>query len=83
MNIYISNLGFNVDSSGLKDLFADYGPVASANVIKDKISGQSRGFGFVEINDDAAARKSIEELNGTMVDGRSIKVTEARPRENR
>jgi RNA recognition motif-containing protein len=83
MNIYVSNLGFNVGDEELKGLFKDFGPVSSAKVITDKLSNQSRGFGFVEMSDDNAAQKAVKELNGIMVDGRSIKVSEARPKENR
>jgi len=83
MNIYISNLGFNVKDEELSALFKDFGAVSSAKVITDKLSNQSRGFGFVEMSDDNAAQKAVKELNGVMVDGRSIKVSEARPKENR
>ncbi|HJS52980.1 MAG TPA: hypothetical protein VJ765_00510 [Chitinophagaceae bacterium] len=83
MNIYVSNLGFNVKDEDLKGLFKDYGNVASAKVIIDKLSNQSRGFGFVEMSDENAAQKAVKELNGIMVDGRSIKVSEARPKEDR
>lgn len=83
MNIYVSNLGFNVQDADLKELFAAYGDVTSAKVIMDKISNQSRGFGFVEMSDDASAKRAIDELNGTSVDGRSVKVVEARPREDK
>jgi RNA recognition motif-containing protein len=82
MNIYVSNLGFSFGDEDLKGLFSGYGAVTSAKVIMDKMTNQSRGFGFVEMSDDAAAQKAIKELNGTMADGRSIKVTEARPRED-
>lgn len=83
MNIYVSNLGFNVQDADLKNLFASYGNVSSAKVIFDKMTNQSRGFGFVEMSDDAAAQKAIDELNGTTTDGRAIKVVEARPREEK
>ncbi len=83
MNIYVSNLGFNVQDEDLKGLFTGYGEVSSAKVIKDKLTNQSRGFGFVEMPDDTAAGKALAELNGVMADGRSIKVSEARPREDR
>lgn len=83
MNIYVSNLGFNFGDEDLKNLFAAYGEVSSAKVIMDRITNQSRGFGFVEMSDDTAAAKSLAELNGTMADGRPIKVSEARPREER
>lgn len=81
MNIYVSNLGFSVNDEDLKNLFASYGTVSSAKVIMDKMTSQSRGFGFVEMPDEEAAQKALKELNGSMADGRSIKVTEARPRE--
>ncbi|HEY5773478.1 MAG TPA: RNA-binding protein [Ignavibacteriaceae bacterium] len=81
MNIYVSNLGFSVNDQDLKNLFAAYGTVTSAKVIMDKMTSQSRGFGFVEMPDEEAAKKALNELNGSMADGRSIKVTEARPRE--
>jgi RNA recognition motif-containing protein len=83
MNIYVSNLGFGVTDEELNKLFAGYGTVSSAKVIMDKFSNQSRGFGFVEMADDTAAGNAIKELNGVMADGRSIKVSEARPREER
>ena len=83
MNIYVSNFGFNLLDEDLKRLFTAYGTVASAKVIMDKINNQSRGFGFVEMPDDAAAQRAVSELNGTTSDGRSLKVTEARPREER
>ena len=83
MNIYVSNLSFNVTDDDLQGFFSDYGAVSSAKVITDKFTGKSRGFGFVEMPDDEAAKKAISELDGGVVEGRSIKVTEARPREER
>jgi RNA recognition motif-containing protein len=83
MNLYVSNLGFNVTDEGLNKLFIPFGAVSSAKVITDKFTQQSRGFGFVEMSDDQAANNAINELNGAMVDGRAIKVSEARPREER
>lgn len=83
MNIYVSNLGFNVKDESLKESFSVYGEVTSAKVITDKFTGQSRGFGFVEMSDDEAARKAIAELDQSSLEGRSIKVTEARPKEDR
>jgi RNA recognition motif-containing protein len=83
MNLYVSNLGFNTGDEDLKQLFVPYGDVSSAKVIMDKIMNKSRGFGFVEMPDDAAASKAMEELNGSMADGRNIKISEARPREER
>jgi len=83
MNIYVSNLGFDVQDDELKGIFTPYGEVSSARIITDKTTGQSRGFGFVEMSDNAAAKKAIEELNNSAVDGRNIKVMEARPKEER
>ncbi|MBS1660558.1 MAG: RNA-binding protein [Bacteroidetes bacterium] len=83
MNIYVSNLSFNVQDEDLKAFFTPYGEVTSARIINDKTTGQSRGFGFVEMSDDAAAKKAIEELNDATVEGRNIKVMEARPKEER
>jgi RNA recognition motif-containing protein len=83
MNIYVSNLSFNVQDEDLKSYFADYGDVASAKVITDKLTNRSRGFGFVEMSDDAAAQKAIAELDGATVDGRTIKVNVAKPREEK
>lgn len=83
MNIYVSNLGFNIQDGDLKDFFTPYGEVTSAKVITDRETGKSRGFGFVEMSDDAAAKKAITELDGGDVDGRTIKVVEAKPKEDR
>jgi RNA recognition motif-containing protein len=83
MNIYVSNLSFNVQDEDLKGFFTPYGEVTSAKVIMDKFTGRSKGFGFVEMSDNAAAQKAISELDNGTVDGRNIKVTEARPREER
>jgi RNA recognition motif-containing protein len=83
MNIYVSNLGFNVKDEDLKQVFAPYGEVSSAKIIMDKMTNQSRGFGFVEMADNAAAQKAVSELDGSSIDNRNIKVTEARPKEER
>ena len=83
MNIYVSNLSFNVKDEQLKAFFTPYGEVTSAKVITDKFTGQSRGFGFVEMSDNEAATKAISELDNGVVDGRNIKVTEARAKEDR
>jgi RNA recognition motif-containing protein len=83
MNIYVSNLGFNVQDEDLKEFFAPYGEVTSAKIINDRESGKSRGFGFVEMSDEAASKKAIAELDGATVEGRTIKVTEAKPKEDR
>jgi RNA recognition motif-containing protein len=78
MNIYIANLSFDLREEDLKKYFAPYGEVASVKIIMDKMTERSRGFGFVEMTDDTAAGKAIAELNGSMVDGRPIKVSEAK-----
>ena len=83
MNIYVSNLSYNVQDEDLREFFAPYGEVSSAKVIIDKVTGQSKGFGFVEMPDNAAGQKAIAELNNGTVDGRTVKVMEARPREDR
>jgi len=82
MNIYVSNLSFNVQDEDLREFFTPFGEVTSAKVINDRETGKSRGFGFVEMSDDAAATKAINELNGGSVDGRTIRVTEAKPKDN-
>ena len=83
MNIYVGNLAYSVTEDELRTAFAQFGDVSRANVITDKYSGQSKGFGFVEMSDKAAAEEAIAALNGTDLNGRSIKVNEAKPREPR
>ena len=83
MNIYVSNLSFDVQDEDLRGFFTPYGEVTSAKVIIDKFTNKSKGFGFVEMSDDAAARKAIAELDNGTVDGRNIRVSEARPKEDR
>jgi RNA recognition motif-containing protein len=83
MNIYISNLSFDVNDSDLRELFEEYGQVSSAKVITDKFSGKSRGFGFVEMPSDEEGQKAIEELNQAEYDGKVINVSVAKPREDR
>ena len=83
MNLYISNLSYNISDEDLRQLFADYGEITSAIVIMDRETGRSRGFGFVELSDDELAKKAIEELNQASYDGKVINITEARPREDR
>jgi RNA recognition motif-containing protein len=83
MNIYVSNLSFNVKDEDLKGFFTPYGEVSSAKVIMDRFTGQSKGFGFVEMSDDTAAKQAISELDNAAVDGRNVKVMEARPKEDR
>lgn len=83
MNIYVSNLSFNVQDGDLRDFFTPYGEVTSAKVINDRETGKSRGFGFVEMSDDAASKKAIAELDGADVEGRTIKVMEAKPKDSK
>jgi RNA recognition motif-containing protein len=83
MNIYVSNLSFNIQDEDLREFFTPYGEVTSAKVINDKFTGKSKGFGFVEMSDDEASKKAIAELDGATVDNRAIKVMEARPKEDR
>lgn len=82
-NLYVGNLSYGVSSSDLEKLFAEYGSVKRAQVISDKYSGQSKGFGFVEMQNDAEAQAAIQGLNLKEVDGRCLTVNEARPREER
>lgn len=82
MNIYVSNLNFKTTSEGLSELFAEHGDVSSAKVITDKFTGESRGFGFVEMS-DSDGKKAIEELNGSEFEGKTITVNVARPRTDR
>ena len=83
MNIYVSNLSFNVEDEDLKDFFTEYGEVTSAKVITDKFTGKSRGFGFVEMPDETSAKKAIAELDNASVENRNIRVMEAKPKEER
>jgi RNA recognition motif-containing protein len=83
MNIFIAGLSFKVNDADLSNLFEEYGTITSAKVITDRQSGRSKGYGFVEIDDSEAANKAIAELNGAEYDGRTISVSEARPREER
>jgi RNA recognition motif-containing protein len=83
MNIYVGNLSFNVTEADLKDLFSQHGTVQTASVIKDKYSGESRGFGFVEMPEKEEALKAISALNGKDLKGRNLKVNEAQPRTDR
>ncbi len=78
MKIYVGNLPFTVDDNGLKELFASYGEIEEANVITDKFSGRSKGFGFVTLPDEGA-KKAISEMNDKEVEGRNLKVNEAKP----
>lgn len=81
MNIYVSNLGYSVQNEDLTKLFGEYGYVSSARIITDKFTSKSKGFAFVEMLDKQAAEKAIKELDGKMIEGRSVRVSEARERE--
>jgi len=83
MNIYVGNLAYSVTDDELRDAFAAFGEVSRASVIMDRDTGRSKGFGFVEMPDDAAAETAIKELNEKPIGGRNIRVNEARPREDR
>jgi RNA recognition motif-containing protein len=83
MNLHVSNLSFEVRDEDLKGFFTPYGEVTSARIINDRMTGKSRGFGFVEMSDDKAAKKAMAELNDSAIDGRNLKVVEARPKEDR
>lgn len=80
MNIYVSNLNFSTKNDSLQDLFAQYGEVASANIITDRETGRSRGFGFVEMSNDAEGQQAIDALNDTEFEGKTITVNVARPK---
>lgn len=80
MNIYIGNLNYKVKESDLQQVMEEYAPVSSVKLIKDRETGKSKGFGFVEMENEAAARQAIEELNGAEYEGRTMVVKEARPR---
>jgi len=82
-NIYVGNLSYQTDDRELEDLFAPYGDIASARVITDRETGRSKGFGFVEMPDSAQAEAAISGLNDTEIDGRNLRINEARPREER
>ena len=83
MNIYVGNLSYQTTDDELRQAFEAFGEVSSANVIKDQYTGQSKGFGFVEMPEQASAREAIEKLNASELGGRNIKVNEARPRPDR
>lgn len=80
MNIYVGNLSWSMKDEDLSSLFSQYGAVTSAKILKDKVSGRSKGFGFVEMEDDEAARTAIANLNESEVQGRKLIVNESQPR---
>lgn len=83
MNIYISGLSYGTNDADLNELFTGYGDVSSAKIISDRYTGKSRGFGFVEMPNQAEGQKAIDELNGTEYDSKTIVVNIARPRTER
>jgi len=83
VNIFVGNLGFSVTDHDLRQLFESYGVVDKVSIITDRDTGRSRGFGFVEMPDSAAAKAAIQELQGTTLAGRTLNVNEAKPREPR
>lgn len=82
MKIFVGNLNFNATEEGLRSLFTQYGNVDSISILTNRDTGQPRGFGFVEMSDAGAARKAIDALNGMDFEGRTLNVSEARPRED-
>jgi RNA recognition motif-containing protein len=83
MKLYVGNLSFNTSNQDLSDMFGPFGTVQSANVVEDRETGRSRGFGFVEMSSKSEGEAAISDLNGKEVDGRSLTVNEAKPREDR
>ncbi len=83
MNIYVGNLSFDATESDIENAFGEYGEVRTVNIVKDRATGRSRGFGFVEMNDAQAAQQAINGLNTKEIAGRAVTVNEARPREDR
>jgi RNA recognition motif-containing protein len=83
MRLYVGNLSYSVTSQSLETLFGEYGSVKSAEVVQDRDTGRSKGFGFVEMSDNGQAQAAIQGLNLKEVDGRCLTVNEARPREER
>jgi RNA recognition motif-containing protein len=80
MNIYVGNLSYEITEEDLKQAFEGFGQVVSVNIIKDRYSGESRGFGFVEMSDKTEAQSAINDLNDKELKGRTLSVSEARPR---
>jgi RNA recognition motif-containing protein len=81
--LYVGNLPYSVNDDSLRELFSSYGNVLSASIIFDRMSGRSKGCGFVELEDDSGAKKAISEMNEKEIDGRKIVVSIARPKEQR
>jgi RNA recognition motif-containing protein len=82
-NIFVGNLSFDATENALRSMFEEFGTVDRVNLVTDRDTGRARGFGFVEMNNDAEGLKAIAALNGRDLDGRALNVNEARPKENR
>jgi RNA recognition motif-containing protein len=80
MNLYVSNLGDQITDESLRAIFATHGEVNSSKIIKDHTTGNSRGFGFIDMPNDSHAQSAMEKINGTIVNGRNVSVKEAKPR---
>ena len=83
MNIYVGNLPYSMTEDELREMFSPYGVVTSASIVKDKFSGQSKGFGFVEMSTQAEGEEAVKQLDGRSVNGRALKVNQARARAER
>lgn len=83
MQIYVGNMSYGTTENDLKELFGQFGDVDSVKIITDRETGRAKGFGFIAMNDDSAANTAIEELNGKDFDGRTLRINEAKPREER
>jgi len=83
MNIYVGNLSYDTSENDLKNVFGEHGTVSKVNIIMDKMTGKSKGFAFVEMENDAEGQKAVDELNDADLNGRNLKVNLARPREER
>ena len=83
MNIYVGNLSYSLTESELRDAFAEFGDVSSVNILTDRETGRTRGFGFVEMPNQAESEAAVAQLNGKDLGGRALRVNEARPRERR
>ncbi len=82
MNIYVGNLPYSVTEDDLRNMFGEFGEVSSVNIINDQYTGQSKGFGFVEMSNEQEAEEAISKLNDSSVQGRNVKVSQARPRKD-
>lgn len=83
MQIYVGNMSYETTEEGLRELFGTYGEVEAVKIITDRETGRAKGFGFITMNDDSAAKSAMEELDGKELDGRTLRVNEAKPREER